>query len=155
MIVPVLSSTTARTRPARSSASLFLNRIPYSAPLVVPTMIAVGVARPSAHGQAMTSTATALIMAPDQSARANTNQPTNVTSAMRDHGRHEIRADPVGQLLDRRLAALRFLHEPHDLRQRRVLADLGRFEADQPLLVDGRADDLVARALCRPASIRR
>jgi len=35
-------------------------RIPFSAPFPVPTMIAVGVARPRAQGQAMTSTATKL-----------------------------------------------------------------------------------------------
>ena len=63
VIVPVLSSTTARRLCARSSASLFLNRMPFSAPLPVPTMMAVGVARPSAQGQAMTSTATMRIMA--------------------------------------------------------------------------------------------
>ena len=37
--------------------------MPFSAPLPVPTMIAVGVARPRAHGQAMMSTATAASMA--------------------------------------------------------------------------------------------
>ncbi len=37
--------------------------MPFSAPLPVPTMIAVGVARPMAHGQAMMRTAIALVSA--------------------------------------------------------------------------------------------
>ena len=45
---------------ALSNTSAFLNRTPSSAPRPDPTMIAVGVARPRAHGQAMISTATAL-----------------------------------------------------------------------------------------------
>ena len=55
--VPVLSMTTASTRCAVSSASPPRMRMPASAPRPVPTMIAVGVARPIAHGQAMTSDA--------------------------------------------------------------------------------------------------
>ena len=59
MIVPVLSSTIAPSLWAVSSASAERIRTPLSAPLPVPTMIESGVARPSAQGQAMTSTATA------------------------------------------------------------------------------------------------
>ncbi len=55
--VPVLSKTTVSTRAACSRASALRSRIPASAARPVPTMIAVGVARPSAHGQAMTTTA--------------------------------------------------------------------------------------------------
>ena len=58
--VPVLSSSTALILWAFSSVSALRMRIPYSAPLPVPTMIAVGVAKPKAHGQAITSTATKL-----------------------------------------------------------------------------------------------
>jgi len=54
--VPVLSSTTAPILWAVSSASPLLIRMPCSAPLPVATMMAVGVASPSAQGQAMTST---------------------------------------------------------------------------------------------------
>ena len=57
--VPVLSSTMVLMRRALSSASPPRIRMPCSAALPVPTMIAVGVARPSAHGQAMISTAIA------------------------------------------------------------------------------------------------
>ncbi len=61
--VPVLSSTTVSILPASSNASASRMIIPFSAALPVPTIIAVGVARPSAHGQATTSTATAFIRA--------------------------------------------------------------------------------------------
>ncbi len=54
--VPVLSSTTVSIRPAASRASPPRMRTPSSAPLPVPTMIAVGVARPMAQGQAMITT---------------------------------------------------------------------------------------------------
>ena len=56
--VPVLSSTIASSLCARSSASPERMRMPFSAPLPVPTMMAVGVARPMAHGQAMITTET-------------------------------------------------------------------------------------------------
>ncbi len=45
-------------------------------------MMAVGVARPSAHGQAITSTATMLTMAMVKPALPTKNQPRNVSSAM-------------------------------------------------------------------------
>ena len=54
--VPVLSTTSVSTLAKRSSASAFLIRTPACAPRPVPTMIDIGVARPSAHGQAMIST---------------------------------------------------------------------------------------------------
>ena len=49
--VPVLSITTVSIRAEVSSAVAFLNSTPRRAPSPVPTMIAVGVARPSASGQ--------------------------------------------------------------------------------------------------------
>ena len=57
--VPVLSTTSVSTFSIRSSASAFLIRTPACAPRPTPTMIDIGVARPSAQGQAMISTATA------------------------------------------------------------------------------------------------
>ena len=62
--VPVLSSTTVSTRRVDSSTSGPLMRMPSWAPRPVPTISAVGVARPRAHGQAMISTATAAVNAP-------------------------------------------------------------------------------------------
>ena len=63
VMVPVLSSTTTSTPRRVSSASALLNSTPISAPRPVPTMMATGVARPSAQGQLMTSTATPAVMA--------------------------------------------------------------------------------------------
>ena len=78
------------------------------APRPVPTMIAIGVARPSAHGQAMISTATALTSA---SARRGcgpqTLQPTNASSRDEHDGRHEECRDAIRQPLNRRAASLR------------------------------------------------
>mmetsp|Transcript_1433 Transcript_1433/g.3718 ORF Transcript_1433/g.3718 Transcript_1433/m.3718 type:complete len:360 (-) Transcript_1433:1784-2863(-) len=54
--VPVLSSTMAPRADMRSSASPPLMSTPLRAETPVPTMTAVGVARPSVHGQAMTTT---------------------------------------------------------------------------------------------------
>ena len=62
-MVPVLSNTTVSIWCAVSNASPDLMRIPFSAPFPVPTIIATGVARPSAHGQEITSTAIAVDIA--------------------------------------------------------------------------------------------
>ena len=89
VIVPVLSRTIAVSRRDCSSASPLPIRTPSSAALPVPTMTAVGVARPSAQGQAMISTAMAVPIAmvqwlPADPARAQT---VNVaTAAMRTPG---------------------------------------------------------------------
>ena len=61
--VPVLSTTSVSTFSSVSSASAFLIRTPAVAPRPMPTMIDIGVASPSAQGQAMMSTATALTRA--------------------------------------------------------------------------------------------
>ena len=79
--VPVLSKATVSTLCATSSASASLMRMPNFAATPVPAMMAVGVASPSAHGQAMTSTATARMMAPSVP-RPASHQPTKVSSAM-------------------------------------------------------------------------
>ena len=55
--VPVLSIIMALIWPAFSKNSALLMSTPCSAPSPDPTMIEVGVAKPSAQGQAMTSTA--------------------------------------------------------------------------------------------------
>ena len=57
--VPVLSSTTTCTARAASSARALLTPMPSSAPRPTAASRAIGVARPSAHGQATTRTATA------------------------------------------------------------------------------------------------
>ena len=74
--VPVLSSTTTRIRRAGSSARAPLTRMPSSAPRPTAATSAVGVARPSAHGQATTRTATAAL----QAAAADTPAPSQKPS---------------------------------------------------------------------------
>lgn len=55
MRVPVLSKTTAVTRPMPSRWVPPLMRVPRRAPLPMAALIAVGVARPAAQGQAISS----------------------------------------------------------------------------------------------------
>ena len=55
--------------------------MPSCAPRPVPTRIAVGVARPIAHGQAMISTATAAVNAPRRRTRPTASQPASVAAA--------------------------------------------------------------------------
>ena len=54
-------------RPVCSSAAAVLNRIPFLAPTPFPTIMATGVASPSAHGQLITSTEIALARENDMS----------------------------------------------------------------------------------------
>ena len=65
--VPVLSSTTVSMCAAASIEAASLNQMPCFTALPMPTIIAAGVARPRAHGQAITSTATACMSAVVQS----------------------------------------------------------------------------------------
>ena len=81
MRVPVLSKTTASIRPELSRASAPLTITPSWAPRPVPTMTASGVARPSAHGQEMISTATAAVNA-SSAEPPSTSHPAMVTAAM-------------------------------------------------------------------------
>ena len=67
--VPVLSKTSVLIFSACSSAEAFLNSTPICAPRPVPTIIAVGVASPSAQGQEITNTVTALISAKIKSSK--------------------------------------------------------------------------------------
>ena len=69
-------------------------------------MIAVGVARPSAQGQAISSTAMAWASACVAGAPPSS-QPPAVTAGNADDARNEARGDPVGQLLDRQFGTLR------------------------------------------------
>ena len=79
--VPVLSNATIVTRCAVSSASASLISTPCRAATPVPAMMAAGVARPSAHGHAITSTATAFRIAVSPPAPA-ISQPASVSAAI-------------------------------------------------------------------------
>ena len=120
-------------------------RMPSWAPRPVPTMIAVGVARPRAHGQAMISTATAAVKA---SAASLADEPARRRACRGDDDddRHEHRRDAVGEPLHRRLARLGVLDEAGDLGQLGVGADAGRAHDEAPAGVDGGAGDGVAGA---------
>ena len=63
VIVPVLSNIIVSILCVVSRASPLFMSIPFSAPFPVPTIIAVGVASPSAHGQAITNTAINIVSA--------------------------------------------------------------------------------------------
>ena len=81
--VPVLSTTSVCTFSINSIASAFLIRTPAWAPRPTPTMTDIGVASPSAHGQAIISTATALTIAWAKRGSGPTNhQMKNVITAM-------------------------------------------------------------------------
>ena len=148
VIVPVLSRRTSVMRRAFSSAPALRKRMPERAPRPVPTRIAVGVARPSAQGQAMIRTDASAIVA--KSARGSgprTYQATQVTTPIAEDDRDEDARDPVGELLDRRLRGLRLLDEPHDLRERRRAADGRGLHVEGALAVERAADDAVALRL--------
>ena len=116
VIVPVLSSTTVWMRWVSSSAAPPLMRMPFSAPLPVPTMMAVGVARPSAQGQAMTSTAVKMVML-NTTLWPLRSQAAPASEGDQHDDRHEVSRDHVGELRDRGLRALRLLDELDDLGQ--------------------------------------
>ena len=131
------------TRRVDSSTPGRLIRTPSCAPRPVPTSSAVGVARPSAQGQAMISTATAAANARPVSPRGEPEAERR--GGDREHDGHEDRRDAVGEPLDRRLARLRVGDEPADLRERGVGADARRAHDQQAAAdVDGRAGDRVA-----------
>ena len=111
-------------------------------------MIAVGVARPIAHGQAMTTT-----VMKAASARVTLRlraqqepQSANVRAADGQDDRDEDPADPVGQPLDRGLAALGAADHLDDLGEGGLAPDPGRPEDEAAGRVQRRPDDLVARA---------
>ena len=81
VMVPVLSKTTVVTLAPISSAVPLRMKMPRRAAAPVPAMIAVGVARPSAHGQAISTTAMAWASACVAGAPPSS-QPPAVTPAM-------------------------------------------------------------------------
>ncbi len=107
--VPVLSMTSVSTLSRLSRASALRISTPAAAPRPVPTMMDIGVARPSAQGQAMISTATAVTQRVRRSGAAAQRRPSRRRRAGgEDHRGNEIGGDAIGQALDRRAAALGF-----------------------------------------------
>ena len=153
--VPVLSSTIVSTRRVDSSTSGPLIRMPSCAPRPVPTSSAVGVARPSAHGQATISTATVGRERERRvGARRRASSRASPTAIAITTGT-KTAGDAVGEPLHRRLARLRVVDELRDLRERGVGADARRLDDEPAADVDGRAGDRVAGARPRPGRSRR
>ena len=90
--VPVLSTTIVSTFSSRSSASACFTSTPSDAPRPVPTMIAIGVARPSAHGHAMISTATA---ADERVRQPRLRSPERPADERRDRDGNDERHEPA------------------------------------------------------------
>src|SRR5699024_8104891 len=81
--VPVLSKTIVSTSCVSSKFSPPLNKIPFSADRPVPSIIEVVVARPNAHGQAITNTAILAVNASSNSpGLTNVIQTINVSTAI-------------------------------------------------------------------------
>ena len=119
--------------------------MPSCAPRPVPTISAVGVASPSAHGQAMISTATAAVNA----TAGSTERPASDQRQQRDRrsttGTNTAETRSASRCTGG-LAGLGLLDQPGDLGQLGVGADPGGPD-DQPTAgVDGGAGDRVARA---------
>ena len=85
-------------------------------------MMAVGVARPSAQGQAMTSTETAVRMAASRSPPM-AHQPMKVTAAMTSTTGTKTALTLSTSALDRRLGRLRPFDHADDPRQHGLVAD--------------------------------
>ena len=85
--VPVLSKHTTVTSCAISSGWPPLIKMPSFAPTPVPTITAVGVAKPKAHGHAMTKTVT-------KNTKQNTNSPS---SSVQDFGTDEVAFTAMSQ----------------------------------------------------------
>src|SRR3984893_2271727 len=113
--VPVLSRTTVSTLRVFSRASGPLIRMPSCAPRPVPTRIAVGVARPIAHGQAMISTATAAVNADAADPPAGGQPADQRHGGDREHDGNEHGGDAVREALRLCLTRLCLGDEPRHL----------------------------------------
>ena len=121
--VPVLSTTSVSTFSSVSSASALRINTPACAPRPVPTMIAIGVASPSAQGHAIISTATAFTNpCARRGCRPKRSPHDERQHRNPDHRRNEPPRDAIGQPLNRSAAALRLAHHLHNLRQQRLAA---------------------------------
>ena len=107
-------------------------------------MIAVGVANPNAQGQAMTSTATALISAGTNSP-ASHHVNASVMHADGHHNRYEYSGNRIRHPLDRRLGTLRFFNQTNDCGKLGMSADAGGTAFEHSLLVRGRGIDFCTR----------
>ena len=110
--------------------------MPSSAPRAVPTATAAGVARPSAHGHAITSTAIMRSSAIAAVAAPSTQPADERQRRDREHGGHEHRRHAIGEPRDRRLLALRVLDGARDPRERGVGAGARDAHRERAVLVE-------------------
>ena len=109
------------------------------------TMTDIGVARPSAQGHAMISTATALTSAcAKRGCGPNSIHAIECEHAQQRHRGHKIGGDLVGEALHRRAAALRFADQLYDLRQHRFAADALGLHDEAAAGVQRAAGDFIA-----------
>ena len=132
--VPVLSNTTVahRAEPLERLGVAEQHTRPRH-PCPVPTMIDVGVARPSAHGQAMISTGTVLSSARLNAGSGPSDQPDDERErGESEHDRDEDAGHDVREPLDRRPRALRLRDEADDPGEDRVATDARRAHGQGP-----------------------
>ena len=112
--VPVLSKASNRVRARASRVAGSRTRQPQRANRPMPSEVASGAARPTAHGQATTSTAS-----PTSSARSNGNQLRPISDrqpAEDENDRHRDADHAIGNALHRAAAGQRVAHRPANLR---------------------------------------
>ena len=142
--VPVLSTTSVSIFRIVSIASALRKSTPERAAFPVATMMAIGVASPSAQGQAMIRTATALIRAwAIRGDRAPETPDGESHNRDGDDGRNEIPGDDVREFLDGGTRALGIRDHPNDLREHRFGPDPLGAKDDRARAVHGRPDQSV------------
>ncbi len=112
------------------------------------TMIEIGVARPSAQGHAMISTATAFTSAYAKS-RLRSCEPPDYERENRERNdrRYKPQGNVVRQTLQRSATALGLGNERHDLREEAFRADTLRNDDHGASLIQGRAHDTITGPL--------
>ena len=108
-------------------------KMPSCAPRPHATTSAAGVARPSAHGHAMISTASAALTACSAGLPAASHPGQGQRDRGQRHQRDEHPADPVGQPLDARLVRLRPLDQGDQVRELGVLTGVRGAAISRPL----------------------
>src|SRR3989344_5442089 len=104
-------------------ASPFLMRIPLFAPIPLPTINAVGVAKPNAHGHAITKTEIAI---------------------PKDLLKSEVKKNPryfVREFLNRHFCSLRVFNQVNDMGKESVFSDFCRFNVENSVLIYCRSYD--------------
>ena len=163
--VPVLSKITAVIFPAFSNATPSRIKMPRRAAALAPAMIAAGVARPIAHGQATIKTAAAMMKAVRRAGRrmrvpeklrepvVNVSRPMPAQAPTKaggerngDDDRHEHAAHAVAEALDVGAAGLGALHGGDDVRERGGFAGGGHAH-DEPAVQIHRAGEQFARRI--------